>query len=187
MITLSSTSLPTSTVVSKAKNLTSPPPKNHKPAMTGPTCMVCHDVAPKDTVFRRHYGVICCEACKCFFRRTVQMNRDYKCRFGSSCSIGRSAENLKQVCQACRFNQCIQAGMKLNCKLMWREREREREFISVRIVHTYACTCASVCAEKLWPKRSQGKPSFSSLSITLPSIKKTFRPARTLPTHPSSS
>ena len=45
------------------------------------------------------------------------MNRDYKCRYGSSCSIGRNAENLKQVCQACRFNQCITAGMKLDCEL----------------------------------------------------------------------
>ena len=93
--------------------------KNHRPALTGSMCMVCHDVAPSDTVFRRHYGVVCCEACKCFFRRTVQMNRDYKCRYGSSCSIGRNAENLKQVCQACRFNQCITAGMKLDCELVY--------------------------------------------------------------------
>ena len=103
---------------SLTNQLTSPPhnSKNHKPAMTGSTCMVCHDVAPPGTVFRRHYSVICCEACKCFFRRTVQMNRDYKCRYGSTCSIGRNAENLKQVCQACRFNQCITAGMKIDCK-----------------------------------------------------------------------
>ena len=91
--------------------------KTHRPALTGPKCMVCHDLAPNDTVFRRHYGVVCCEACKCFFRRTVQMNRDYKCRYGSSCSIGRNTDNLKQICQACRFNQCIMAGMKLDCEL----------------------------------------------------------------------
>lgn len=45
------------------------------------------------------------------------MSRDYKCRYGNNCSIGRNAENLKQVCQACRFNQCILAGMKPECKL----------------------------------------------------------------------
>ena len=96
---------------------TPPPGKAHRPALTGPKCMVCHDLSPPDTVFRRHYGVVCCEACKCFFRRTVQMNRDYKCRYGSSCAIGRNTDNLKQICQACRFNQCITAGMKLDCKL----------------------------------------------------------------------
>ena len=91
---------------------------NHRTsALTGTLCAVCGDVASRGTVFRRHYGVICCEACKCFFRRTVQMSRDYKCRYGNNCSIGRNADNLKQVCQACRFNQCILAGMKPECKL----------------------------------------------------------------------
>ena len=79
-------------------------------------CGVCGDMAAKEQTFRRHYGVICCEACKCFFRRTVQMNRDYKCRFGGACSIGRTPLNMKQVCQACRFSECIKAGMKLDCE-----------------------------------------------------------------------
>lgn len=82
--------------------------------MTGGMCVVCGDTAPGDKIFRRHYGVICCEACKCFFRRTVQMSRDYKCRFGSNCTIGRTPVNMKQVCQACRFQQCIRAGMKMD-------------------------------------------------------------------------
>lgn len=80
----------------------------------GTVCAVCGDVAPTGSTYRRHYGVICCEACKCFFRRTVQMNRDYKCRYGSNCSVGRSPVNMKQVCQACRFNQCVKAGMKID-------------------------------------------------------------------------
>ena len=88
----------------------------HKLALTGPQCMVCGDLAPSESGFRRHYGVICCEACKCFFRRTVQMSRDYKCRFGGKCTVGRTAVNLKQICQACRFNQCLKAGMKINCE-----------------------------------------------------------------------
>lgn len=82
----------------------------------GNMCMVCQDVAQGSTVFRRHYGVVCCEACKCFFRRTVQMGREYKCRFSNACPVGRSAINMKQVCQACRFNECIKSGMKVECE-----------------------------------------------------------------------
>ena len=100
----------------------SPPPltsvSEHTKSLstTGTMCIVCGDMAPKDATFRRHYGVVCCEACKCFFRRTVQMSRDYKCRYGSSCSIGRNPVSMKQVCQACRFSQCIKAGMRMECE-----------------------------------------------------------------------
>ena len=84
--------------------------------VTGNVCAVCSEMAPKETVFRKHYGVVCCEACKCFFRRTVQMNRDYKCRYDGRCTIGRFPESMKQVCQACRFSQCIRSGMKMECE-----------------------------------------------------------------------
>lgn len=95
-------------------NNPSSPVNNCKPlALTGPDCAVCTDHAPPGITYRRHYGVICCEACKCFFRRTVQMNRDYKCRSGGRCYVGRTTEHQKQVCQACRFQQCVRAGMKL--------------------------------------------------------------------------
>jgi len=102
---------------------------SHKLALTGSQCVVCGDNASSDGGFRRHYGVICCEACKCFFRRTVQMGRDYKCRFGSKCAVGRTAVNLKQICQACRFTQCLKTGMKIDCK-----------YTSFIINNVYTCT-----------------------------------------------
>ena len=119
-------------------NSASPPPlrsvTNHKAiTVTGSVCAVCGDTASKDTLFRRHYGIICCEACKCFFRRTVQMNRDYKCRYGNSCSVGRNPINVKQVCQACRFNHCLKAGMKVECKSFFLCTAR-RERYTVRTV-----------------------------------------------------
>ena len=98
------------------------PPAHDQQKSSGTVCAVCGDEASSGTSYRRHYGVMCCEACKCFFRRTVQMNRDYKCRYGSNCSVGRSPVNMKQVCQACRFNQCVKAGMKVDCKLCFRRR-----------------------------------------------------------------
>ena len=84
--------------------------------LTGTECGVCGETASKESAFRKHYGVVCCEACKCFFRRTVQMSRDYKCRYEGKCTIGRTPDNMKQVCQACRFSQCIRAGMKMECE-----------------------------------------------------------------------
>lgn len=100
---------------------TPPSSSSSKAPGSGNHCSVCDDVAQANTIFRRHYGVICCEACKCFFRRTVQMGRDYKCRFSGSCPVGRNAINIKQVCQACRFNRCTQAGMKIDCKFEYLE------------------------------------------------------------------
>lgn len=85
--------------------------------VSGTVCAVCGEVSVKEATFRKHYGVVCCEACKCFFRRTVQMSRDYKCRYDGKCTIGRYPENMKQVCQACRFSQCLRAGMKIECEL----------------------------------------------------------------------
>lgn len=100
------------------KNPSSSPTGKQAGPTYGSMCMVCNDMAPAASAFRRHYGVICCEACKCFFRRTVQMGREYKCRFGNSCPVGRNAVSMKQVCQACRFGQCIRSGMKMDCELM---------------------------------------------------------------------
>eukprot|EP00731_Ephydatia_muelleri_P026045 Em0018g145a len=98
----------------------------------GTMCAVCGDVAPGGSTYRRHYGVICCEACKCFFRRTVQMNRDYKCRYGSNCSVGRSPVNMKQVCQACRFNQCVKAGMKVDSVKKFPRKGRDESVAGVK-------------------------------------------------------
>ena len=115
--------------------------------VTGTICIVCNEVATKDTSFRKHYGVVCCEACKCFFRRTVQMSRDYKCRYDGKCMIGRYHDNMKQVCQACRFSQCIRAGMKIDCKSLTHTHVHTHTHThSYRYTHTYYLLwTSSVC------------------------------------------
>lgn len=105
------------------------PGSKHGP-ICGSVCIVCSDIAPPNIVFRRHYGVICCEACKCFFRRTVQMGRDYKCRFGNSCPVDRNTINMKQVCQACRFHRCAQAGMKIESVKKFPRKSKEDSGVS---------------------------------------------------------
>ncbi|XP_037314784.1 estrogen-related receptor gamma-like [Pungitius pungitius] len=66
-------------------------------------CLVCGDFASG-----YHYGVASCEACKAFFKRTIQGNIDYSCPLVSECEI---TKRRRKACQACRFHKCLQAGM----------------------------------------------------------------------------
>ncbi|KAG7480318.1 estrogen-related receptor gamma-like [Solea senegalensis] len=66
-------------------------------------CLVCGDYASG-----YHYGVASCEACKAFFKRTVQGNIEYSCPMMNQCEI---TKRRRKACQACRFQKCLQAGM----------------------------------------------------------------------------
>ena len=85
------------------------PRRNDGRPLTGPSCAVCEEEAPDGQQFRKHYGVICCEACKCFFRRTVQMGKRYECKLSRDCPVGK---NVRHWCQSCRFQKCCNSGMK---------------------------------------------------------------------------
>ncbi|CAL2047652.1 unnamed protein product [Caenorhabditis brenneri] len=57
-----------------------------------------------------HFGIETCRACAAFFRRTVVLNRKYKCsRRNGKCEIGAADEKL--MCKFCRFKKCIDLGM----------------------------------------------------------------------------
>ncbi|XP_076590889.1 estrogen-related receptor gamma-like [Chaetodon auriga] len=66
-------------------------------------CLVCGDLASG-----YHYGVASCEACKAFFKRTIQGNIEYSCPVMNECEI---TKRRRKACQACRFRKCLQAGM----------------------------------------------------------------------------
>ncbi|CAN7938539.1 unnamed protein product [Ixodes hexagonus] len=66
-------------------------------------CLVCGDVASGF-----HYGVASCEACKAFFKRTIQGNIEYTCPASSDCEINK---RRRKACQACRFQKCLRMGM----------------------------------------------------------------------------
>ncbi|PAV67725.1 hypothetical protein WR25_04236 [Diploscapter pachys] len=63
-------------------------------------CAVCGD---KST--GTHYGVISCNGCKGFFRRTVLRNQKFTCRFNKRCVIDK---NFRCACRYCRFQKCVQ-------------------------------------------------------------------------------
>ncbi|CAH1787507.1 unnamed protein product [Owenia fusiformis] len=68
-----------------------------------PPCRVCGE---KASGF--HYGVNTCEACKGFFRRSLQRQESYKCSDKGECSIEPGKRN---ACAYCRYHKCISVGM----------------------------------------------------------------------------
>lgn len=72
-------------------------------------CPICGD---KISGF--HYGIFSCESCKGFFKRTVQNRKNYVCLRGASCPV---TVTTRKKCPACRFDKCLQCGMKLEGKI----------------------------------------------------------------------
>lgn len=74
-------------------------------------CPVCGD-----KVSGYHYGLLTCESCKGFFKRTVQNKKVYQCVADRSCHIDKSQ---RKRCPFCRFQKCLDVGMKLEgeCQL----------------------------------------------------------------------
>lgn len=68
-------------------------------------CGVCSDRAKS-----YHFGGLCCESCKAFFRRAMQNDsfKSFFCVHGQTCVITK--EN-RRSCQKCRIQKCFQIGM----------------------------------------------------------------------------
>lgn len=68
-------------------------------------CPIC-----SDKISGFHYGIFSCESCKGFFKRTVQNRKNYVCLRGAVCPVTIAT---RKKCPACRFEKCLQKGMKL--------------------------------------------------------------------------
>ncbi|KAK9535250.1 hypothetical protein VZT92_007644 [Zoarces viviparus] len=68
------------------------------------SCPICGD-----KVSGYHYGLLTCESCKGFFKRSVQNNKHYTCAEQQSCTMNLSQ---RKQCPFCRFQKCLAVGMK---------------------------------------------------------------------------
>ncbi|CAG5112826.1 Oidioi.mRNA.OKI2018_I69.chr2.g6999.t1.cds [Oikopleura dioica] len=66
-------------------------------------CAVCGDRARW-----QHYGVLACEGCKGFFKRSVQKNAQYVCLGNKQCNVDKKT---RTHCPYCRYQKCIRVGM----------------------------------------------------------------------------
>ncbi|XP_020604622.1 nuclear receptor subfamily 2 group C member 1-like [Orbicella faveolata] len=67
-------------------------------------CLVCGDRGTG-----KHYGIVACEGCKGFFKRSVRKNLNYSCQGNEACPVDKIHRNR---CQRCRLNKCLTMGMK---------------------------------------------------------------------------
>ncbi|CAI2354971.1 unnamed protein product [Caenorhabditis sp. 36 PRJEB53466] len=70
-------------------------------------CAICGNRA-----FCYNYGVLTCNACKMFFRRVEVDKITYTCKFWNTCSDGLDGISAEKRCKACRFQRCLNAGMR---------------------------------------------------------------------------
>ena len=80
-------------------------PPDSKVEIDDEICPVCGD-----KVSGYHYGLLTCESCKGFFKRTVQNKKVYTCVGERTCQIDKSQ---RKRCPFCRFQKCLEVGMKL--------------------------------------------------------------------------
>lgn len=82
-------------------------------------CRICHDNATGV-----HYGIITCEGCKGFFKRSITQGIPYRCFFGNQCVINIESRNR---CKACRFKKCLAKGMAMESVKMGRIPKKVKE------------------------------------------------------------
>ncbi|XP_072235943.1 nuclear receptor ROR-alpha A-like [Leuresthes tenuis] len=88
-------------------------------------CKICGDKSSGI-----HYGVITCEGCKGFFRRSQQSNATYSCPRQKNCPIDRTSRNR---CQHCRLQKCLLVGMSRDAVKFGRMSKKQRDSLYAEV------------------------------------------------------
>ncbi|CAH2011765.1 unnamed protein product [Acanthoscelides obtectus] len=84
-----------------------PPPWTVPPSKKGAPGLIC--VVCGDTSSGKHYGILACNGCSGFFKRSVRRKLIYRCQAGTGrCIVDKAHRNQ---CQACRLKKCLAMGM----------------------------------------------------------------------------
>ncbi|XP_052222659.1 nuclear receptor subfamily 5 group A member 2-like isoform X2 [Dreissena polymorpha] len=130
-------------------------------------CPVCGD-----KVSGYHYGLLTCESCKGFFKRTVQNKKQYSCVDNRECQIDKSQ---RKRCPFCRFQKCLNVGMKLEAVRQDRMRGGRNKFGPMykrdRAMKQQAIRQQQQLMTSCQMRMPNGMDLYSSSSQELPDIK----------------
>lgn len=115
-------------------------------------CKVCGDKSSGV-----HYGVITCEGCKGFFRRSQSSVTNYQCPRQKNCVVDRVNRNR---CQFCRLQKCMALGMSRDAVKFGRMSKKQREKVEEEV--TYHQNQSRLRASDQSPDPWQGPDSTAS-------------------------
>uniref|UniRef100_H0XUY5 RAR related orphan receptor C n=1 Tax=Otolemur garnettii TaxID=30611 RepID=H0XUY5_OTOGA len=99
--------------------------KTHTSQIEVIPCKICGDKSSGI-----HYGVITCEGCKGFFRRSQHCNAAYSCTRQQNCPIDRTSRNR---CQHCRLQKCLALGMSRDAVKFGRMSKKQRDSLHAEV------------------------------------------------------
>jgi len=106
-----------------------------------------------------HYGLLTCEGCKGFFRRSIRFQKHYSCRTGKKdCEIRSDG---KRKCCACRLKKCLSFGMNYDLVLNKEQIMKRRKAVEFKMKRITAFSAPSlsqnelIAAQKLTEKLKQ--------------------------------
>ncbi|XP_064031998.1 nuclear receptor ROR-gamma [Pogoniulus pusillus] len=88
-------------------------------------CKICGDKSSGV-----HYGVITCEGCKGFFRRSERSRLSFACSRGQNCAIDRSSRTR---CPHCRLQKCLRLGMSRSAVKFGRMSKSQRDRLQLEV------------------------------------------------------
>lgn len=133
-------------------------------------CKVCGDKSSGV-----HYGVITCEGCKGFFRRSQSSVVNYQCPRQKNCVVDRINRNR---CQFCRLQKCLALGMSRDAVKFGRMSKKQREKVEDEVrKHRYGMVTgegASPDSSMYSSSEAQQVPSSSQDPMSVFSAYQTF-------------